>query len=265
MAYASLPKSRRARAHAEVGAWLEERAGDRLDEFRELLAHHYATAVGGEEADLAWGTEEVREPVRQKALEHLLRAGAAARKRYALAKAVELHEQALGLSLTDAERLRALEALGEDHYSAYQGEEAARPYQHALDLARADPARAADRARLCWRLARLMAWIPGAFRRSPDPEIIDQLVHEGLHANPDDEMRGWLLQVKGVCARMWPPKESAGPGEKTDPVPLEDRIEAAQQAIAIAESRNSWELLRSALRALRTLYLSWVCHAQGRH
>src|SRR4029077_12864525 len=47
VAYASLPRIRRARAHAEVARWLEQIAGDRLEEQAELIAHHYRTAILG--------------------------------------------------------------------------------------------------------------------------------------------------------------------------------------------------------------------------
>jgi predicted ATPase len=50
VAYGMLPKAVRARKHFEVGAFLEERAGDRTDEVVSLLAEHYgrAAALGRE-------------------------------------------------------------------------------------------------------------------------------------------------------------------------------------------------------------------------
>ena len=50
VAYGMLPKAVRARKHFEVGSFIEERAGDRIDEFGPLLAEHYgrAAALGGE-------------------------------------------------------------------------------------------------------------------------------------------------------------------------------------------------------------------------
>jgi hypothetical protein len=106
-----------------VGAWLEELAGERRDEFAELLARHFGRAAVGEGAELAWPEPADRERVRVAAFAHLLRAGAVAR-RVAVAKAVELHEQARALASGDRERLLALEELGDDHESAYHGEQA---------------------------------------------------------------------------------------------------------------------------------------------
>ena len=51
--------ARRARAHAEVAAWMAGVAGGRAEEVAELVAHHYSAAVTGD-ADLAWIDEPDR-------------------------------------------------------------------------------------------------------------------------------------------------------------------------------------------------------------
>ncbi len=77
VAYAAVPKARRAVAHAEVGEWIERLAGERLDEMGELVAYHYRSAVGGADADLAWGADpERRETIRRRAFQSLVAAGA---------------------------------------------------------------------------------------------------------------------------------------------------------------------------------------------
>jgi class 3 adenylate cyclase/tetratricopeptide (TPR) repeat protein len=45
VAYGQLPRAVRARKHAAVGAWIEGKAGDRLEDSAEVLAHHYETAL----------------------------------------------------------------------------------------------------------------------------------------------------------------------------------------------------------------------------
>ena len=56
VAYGMLPKAVRARKHLEVGAFLEERAGDRAEEVVTLLAEHYARAATlGRESSLPTG------------------------------------------------------------------------------------------------------------------------------------------------------------------------------------------------------------------
>ncbi|MFN8233690.1 MAG: adenylate/guanylate cyclase domain-containing protein [Actinomycetota bacterium] len=44
VAYAGIPKTRRADAHAVVGGWVEEVTGGRDEEFAEILAHHFGLA-----------------------------------------------------------------------------------------------------------------------------------------------------------------------------------------------------------------------------
>jgi DNA-binding SARP family transcriptional activator len=200
VAYRSIPKVQRARAHAEVGDWLEELAGGRRDDFAELLAYHFGAAE--ETAELAWAEPAVRQQVRARAFQHLVQAGAAARRRFAVAKAVELHTQAGSLASTDQERRVVFEELGDDEGSAYHGEEAMAWWALALASARADRTSGADRARLCRKLAWIMASTPGAFRSNPDPVVVDQFVTEGLAAATDELSRAWLL----LASRSWSPR-----------------------------------------------------------
>ncbi|OLD49994.1 MAG: hypothetical protein AUI42_05380 [Actinobacteria bacterium 13_1_40CM_2_65_8] len=252
VAYASLPKARRARAHAELGAWIEQLAGDRADEFGELLAYHFRTAVAGEDADLAWSEAE-REPVRVRAFEHLLRAGAQARRRFAVAKAIELHEQAVALAASPDEKLRSLEELGDDHESAYHGDDAFTAYTRALEIARVAGSRD-DRARLCAKLTGMMTGSPGAFRRSPAPEPVQALVTEGLAYATDPAVTGELLVAFGTLSRLYRGSEPFGQGSETDPLPLDERIAAAEKGRAIGESLNQPKLLLYADEALGILY-----------
>jgi class 3 adenylate cyclase/tetratricopeptide (TPR) repeat protein len=250
VAYAGLPKTRRARAHAEHAAWMEELAGDRVDEFAELIAHHYATAAAGEEADLAWAEDpSAYEAVRSKAFGTLLLAGRLARKRFAVPKAVELHQRARELARTDAERARALEELGDDHVAVYHGDDALAAYQEALTLIRAGGS-AADRARVCLNAARIATEKAGAFRNEPDPFAVDELVREGLEVATDDGTRAGLLALVGACGMHW------RRGKRTDPVPLEERIRATKEGLEIAERLRIAELETFAARMLSELYLA---------
>ena len=254
VAYASLPKARRARAHAQVAAWLEGLAGARLEEFAELVADHYASAAAGADVDLAWPDPAEREEVRRRAFESLLLAGAGARRRFAVAKALDLHEQALKLARSDPERLMALEESGDDHDSAYRGDSARAAYLEALAITRTQPALNGGRARLCWKLASMLAERPGAFARSPDPEPVDDLVNEGLAAAQDVSDRVNLLIASGESARLWSGSEPFGQGSKPDPVPVDQRIERVKQALAMAESNRLPREIRRANSALRLLY-----------
>jgi class 3 adenylate cyclase/tetratricopeptide (TPR) repeat protein len=254
VAYASLPKSRRARAHAEHGAWIEELAGDRVDEFAELIAHHYRTAAAGEDADLAWADDLVgREAIGQKAYEALLRAGVMAKKRAGFLKAVELHEQAFELARNDRDRVRALEELGDDHASGYHGDEAVDAYKRAIALLRDDGSEPEDLARICSKAARMIVGKAGAFRVQPDPPEADELIGLGLGSVRNPETRAWLLVLFGYCATFW---RSLPGGGATDPVSLDERIRTAEEGLELAEDIGHAELQSFASRIVSDLYES---------
>jgi len=78
--------------------------------------------------------------------------------------ALGLAGQAVQLSSDERERISALTALGDDFQAGFRGDDGRHHYQEALRLARGDDALAAERARLCAKLA-YMAMVPGSFRR----------------------------------------------------------------------------------------------------
>jgi DNA-binding SARP family transcriptional activator len=245
VAYASVPAARRTDAHLAAAAWLEELTSNR-DELVELVALHYAAA-----ADELVGTEPERaEEVRHRALVTLLEAGAAARRRFALRKAVELHARALALATTSEERLRAFEELGDDDDAGYRGDAARRHYAAALTIARATPDRRADRSRLCRKFALMMAMNPGSFHKLPDPVVVEELIAEGLATAPDAVSRAQLLVARGASARLWSGSEPFGAGTLPDPVLIQSRIEAVDEALRIGEERGLADLVDSAVNTL---------------
>jgi tetratricopeptide (TPR) repeat protein len=92
VAYSQIPRAERARRHRAAAAWIERKAGERVEDLAEVLAHHYLQAL--ELAEAAGETEQTEE------------LAAPARRFLALAG-----ERALGLDTAQAEaRLaRALE------------------------------------------------------------------------------------------------------------------------------------------------------------
>jgi predicted ATPase/class 3 adenylate cyclase len=92
VAYRTLPKAVRARKHFEVGAFIEERAGERLDEVVALLAEHFGRAAQlGAEVKL----DAVQlAPYRERALRYLEAAGDAARAFYSNEEALSHYEAA---------------------------------------------------------------------------------------------------------------------------------------------------------------------------
>jgi class 3 adenylate cyclase/tetratricopeptide (TPR) repeat protein len=112
VAYTTLPKAVRARKHFEVGAFIEQRAGERRHEFVALLAEHYGRAatlgqeVHLEPAELA--------PLLEKALEFLEAAGDAASALYSNREALAHFEAAASLGAADhAQEARIREKQGD--------------------------------------------------------------------------------------------------------------------------------------------------------
>ena len=247
VAYASLPRLRRVRAHSALGYWLEELAAQRREEVAELLAFHFTAALG---AELDWDVA-MREQIRQKAFGYLVLAGTLARKQDAGEKAIELHSSALKLALEPEERLEAVEELGDDHDSAFHGDAAVAIYEQGIDLARS---KSAITARLCWKAARTMAMTPGSFGANPDPLRAEAFVAKGLSLAPDALTRARLLVARGAVARLFRGSEPFGQGESDDPVPIEERIAAVTEAMDLAQVGAEPELLASARSALGILY-----------
>ena len=252
--------------------------------------------------------------MRAAAFAHLLRAGAMAR-RVAVAKAVELHEQARTLASGERERLLALEELGDDHESAYHGEQAVAWWLQALAIARGRPADgtpdpsgstgtrpiggppwgppnppglrgspdpsgstgtrpiggppwgppnppglrgspdpSGDRARLCRKVAWLMASTPGAFRVNPEPAAVEQFVTEGLAAATDEASRAWMLVARGMTAQLWRGSEPFGQGRQPDPVPITERVADIERALAVGRATGLPDLLEAADSALGILH-----------
>ena len=256
VAYAGLPKARRARAHAEHAVWLEELASDRREELAELIAAHYTSALTGEDADLAWADDSAGwQTARTRGFEALLAAGDAARRRFAVARALELHEQALSLAAGNAlERGRALAALGDDQEAAYHGDEAFEAYLPALELLRGEPGADALRAHICLMASRMAAVKWGGFRSKPTPELWDSLVDEGLAAARDEETHAWLTVLKGnIGVRRMRLRVD-------DPLSLDERLQFAEAGVDAAERLDRPAVLSQSYRTsalLRSLAGDW--------
>jgi DNA-binding SARP family transcriptional activator len=254
VAYASLSRARRARAHGAVGSWLEALAGDRVEEVVDLLAHHFWSALSPSVPELVPADGLDRAGLRAKAYAYTTRAGDAARRRFLTDRAIAYHEMARSVAVGTDEQINVLEALAQDHEADFHGDDAETSYREALTLARADPRCSPDVARLCRRLAWMMAWNPGGFRSSPDAVAAEALVDEGVAVAHEEYERGWLLLARGACARLYRGSEPLGQGRRTDPWPIGERIAAAEQARAIAHELGREDLGAAAGQALGMLY-----------
>jgi len=258
VAYAGLPRVRRARAHAEAARWLEQIAGDGSEELAELIAHHYREAVLGEDADLAWTDDPVaRAELRTKAFAALLSAGVAARKRYAVAKALDLHQEALRLSLGDAERALALEAIGDDHEGAFHGDDAIPAWEGALAALEHNPDARQDRIRLIVKCAKMTCIRWGGFKVVPPTRQVDDYIDAGLAAGPEARDRGWLLAMRAYC------NTRKGDSREIDVMPLTERTRAGEEAARIGRELGDIDLQVLAARALSGLYITQGSYARA--
>ena len=247
VAYASLPAAQRARGHADVAEWLEEISQDRVGEVMELVAYHYAAAADGWDADP--GDPGEAELVAANAFRSLVRAGVGARRRYAIAKAVELHRRALDYAADVSERAEATAAIGDDHEVAFDGDSAMEAWLAAIEMLRQEPSQVDRRAGLCLKTAEMAVARWGGFRVPPDPALADRLVDEGLAVVRDPEAKAHLLIMRALCAARW-----SWTG-RPDPVPVSERRRAAEDGWRLAERLGTPSLRGFAHRGSAMLHL----------
>ena len=237
VAYASLPRRERGRAHAELATWIEATSGERSAEFAELLAHHCDAAftlVGDDE-------------LRRRARGHFLAAADGALHRFAIPQSERLAQRAVELSTDGSERVEALEALGDLHNRTFNGDGAWRAYRDALAaLPPGDPAI----ARLAGKAGLFGArWLGTVFELPPAAEVREILDLGLAAAGPGDGPERTLLLVdRGFLILQ---------REEWD---AETVASAVRDAEAAAERLGDPDLLSAAL----DLVLGWE-QSQGRH
>jgi class 3 adenylate cyclase/tetratricopeptide (TPR) repeat protein len=242
VAYESLPRRERPPAHAEVATWLEETAGDRREEFVELLAYHFTEAVRGIDGGEAAGDDGLRE----KAMQHLLMASRGARRKLALAKAQSLARQGVELARTPVERSEALEALAEALHDDYRGDDAFRTFRESADLRIAGAPE--DRRRIAYLCARTVdiptRW-PGIMMHVPPRDDVIPYLELGMAHVPegDGEERARLL-----IARSMLPFATFGRGLTDEQ--LEAPRADGEEAAAMAERLGLPELQSAAFDAV---------------
>ena len=196
VAYASIPKARRARLHAAFAEWVERFAG-RRDEYAAILAHHYTQAASPEDADLAWAGEAERlRELRQQAVEWLRRAAELAIGRYEIDEGLALLHRALELEPARADQSAIWHEIGRAHALKYDGEPFWAAMQTAIELSD-DPLEIAD---MYSDLARETVLRVGMWRQTPDPEQIEEWIERALELVPDEGP----TRVKALVARaLW--------------------------------------------------------------
>jgi DNA-binding SARP family transcriptional activator len=232
VAYAGLPRRRRARLHAALVRWLERVVGSG-GEHAALLAHHAFEAVRPEDADLAWDDPAELEPLRASAVARLQRAAAGATSRYELDQAIAFLENALRLAATDDVRCDLWRALGRAHALRHDGEAFWTALERALEHAGDDSTRGELYAELAFETCnRSGMWV-----RRPEAELVEQWVEQALAlAEPDSAACGRAL----VTETFLSPAESRG---------------SAERALDVATRLDDPALLSAAWDALRLVAL----------
>lgn len=127
VAYESLLYAHRRALHHRMGEYLEQEYGGNLQEYYELLAHHYSRS----------GDDE-------KSWDYLVKAGDDARAKYANEAAIAHYQHALSLDVEREDKYRVYESLGDVYRLIGQYEQALTSYRAALDARPPTPAHIAD-------------------------------------------------------------------------------------------------------------------------
>jgi class 3 adenylate cyclase len=233
VAYGTLARPERVRLHLAVAEWLEEFAGDRVDEFVELLAYHYREAVTLARQSAVPLEVEVDAA---RAVRYLERAGELAGHAGLLAAAIGHLRAALALAPAE-EHLRLCEQLGD---CAWAGDPAVEAYRRALDLWREgtqpDPLTG---ARLLRKFLIVYWGWAANFIVALSPEESAALHAEALQlaeeAGDEDEL--WLVRIAPLNAFMRPGSREEREGER----------DVCAAAVAHFERRTDWPALYLAL------------------
>jgi predicted ATPase/class 3 adenylate cyclase/DNA-binding SARP family transcriptional activator len=233
VAYESLTRAERGRAHATTASWIEQTSGERTGELAEVLAHHYDAAFSFLRDD----------DFRQRARAYLVTAAGNAHRRFAVQQGDRLARRAVELSEPGGERVEALEALGDLHYLAFLGDAAWRTYGEALaELSDDDPAY----ARLAGKASMFAArWI-GTVQELPGVDAVRGVIERGLRAAPPHSPeRAQLLVNRGFLVVQ----RERRPDDEADA--------AVREAATAAKDLGDADLLSAALDLVQT-------HAQER-
>jgi len=129
VAYSQLPRAERARRHRAAAAWLETKAGQRVEDVAEVLAHHYLHALEFAEAA---GDVEQAEQLQQPTRRFLALAGARALK-LEVSKAEAFYRRVLDLATPGTpERATVLVKVAEAAALAGRYKEAESTYEEAI-------------------------------------------------------------------------------------------------------------------------------------
>jgi class 3 adenylate cyclase/tetratricopeptide (TPR) repeat protein len=184
VAYETLPRRERGRAHASVAEWIESTAGERRGEFAELLAHHYDEAYRGELESVH--DPQLTETLRVRAFEALLEAAEVKRLRFEIEGALRLSERAVSLAASPLERARGLERRGLAARNNYRGDLSWTSFREAADLRLLHvPEDDVAIAIACAQAVENPLRWPGSMTSMPEEQEVRAYLERGLERAPE--------------------------------------------------------------------------------
>jgi class 3 adenylate cyclase len=215
VAYAGLPKARRAHLHAAFARWLE--ADDATGGRAGVLAHHYSEAVASGIAELAWrDREDERRQLSVAALRWLRRAAEVSLARFDLDDALSQLHRAAELAPGDAD---VWHAIGRVNALKFDGEAMWPAMEKAIELTDDTEGLAELYAELTFE----STMRGGMWKRPLDHGLVDSWLASALELAD----AGGSAQARALVAKSsW-----------------EDDAEAAKQAVVLAERLDDPVLL----------------------
>jgi class 3 adenylate cyclase len=233
VAYASLPKARRARLHAAFADWVERFGGGR-DDYAPVLAHHFSRAALPADADIAWAGEPQRlRWLEDKAIAWLRRAAELALGRYEIDEALTLLQRALELEPARPVESAIWHEIGHIHALSYDGEPFIAAMESAIELSD-DPL---ETASMYSDLARETVLRVGMWRKAPDPERIEAWIQRAMELMPaDGPTRAKVLIARALWGGTQDQAAEAGAiAERTGDADLRFSALAVRSAVAFRE------------------------------
>jgi class 3 adenylate cyclase len=199
VAYAGLPKAKRAQLHAGFARWLE-RSAERSDEHAALLAHHYAEAVRPEDVDLAWsGNEREAAELRARAVEWSRRAATLSIGRYEIEDGIALLHRAVALESDAGKQAELWVEIGHANALRFDGEALRAALEQAMSLS-------GPSAELYTELALQTARRSGMWKRPPDRAVVDEWIDRALELAEE----GSATHARALAAvALWRKDEAA--------------------------------------------------------
>ena len=178
VAYATLPKAKRAQLHAAFADWLE-RSAERDDQYAALLAYHYLEAARPEDVDLAWaGQDEQVVQLRQRGVSWARRAAGLALGRYEIDEGLSLLGRALELEEDPRRQAELWQSIGLANALNFDGPPFREAMEKAIELG-------GPPAELYTELALQTVRRSGMWVRRPAPELVDTWVERALELSPE--------------------------------------------------------------------------------